>query len=455
MKILMLSWEYPPKVVGGIARHVADLSKALVRSGTEVHVITCGIQGAPEREKINGVQVYRLNQSNPAAPDFLTWVMQLNLNMVEEANRLRQTGLSFDLIHAHDWLAAYAGKNLKHSWQIPMTATIHATEYGRNNGLHNQLQRYISDVEWWLGYEAWRVICCSQYMRGELQRVFQIPDDKLRVIANGVYPEEFNRTDLDPVKIRNRYCAWDEKMLFYVGRVVREKGLGVLLEALPRVLAANSKVKLVIAGKGVYCEELRHRAYQLGIYHRVYFTGFIDDNTRNALYQCADAAVFPSLYEPFGIVALEGMAAGVPVIVTDTGGMSEIVHHGRNGLKAYTDNPISLADNILWALDNPDHTKQMKEQALSDVTNLYSWQKIAAATQTVYLEILREAQKMDWQSMAHEAMRREIKMARLTMPTGQEPGLDRYFETKLKEEHNDASSHYGRRKRHQAEALNV
>jgi glycogen(starch) synthase len=351
-------------------------------------------------------------------------------------------------------LAAYAGKNLKHTWQVPMTATIHATEYGRNNGLHNQLQRYISDVEWWLGYEAWRVICCSQYMRGELQRVFQIPDDKLRVIANGVYPEEFNHTDLDPAIIRDRYCAWDEKMLFYVGRVVREKGLGILLDALPRVLAANAKVKLVIAGKGPYGEELRHRAYQLGIYHRIYFAGFIDDNTRNALYQCADVAVFPSLYEPFGIVALEGMAAGVPVVVADTGGMSEIIQHGRNGLKAYNDNPVSLADNILWALDHPDHTKQMKDQALSDIKNLYSWRQIAVQTQAIYTEILREAQSAAWQSVTHEGMEREIKMARMTTPKENEPGLDRYRETSNKEEQ-DESSHYGRRKRHQAEALNV
>jgi glycogen(starch) synthase len=454
MRVLMLSWEFPPKVVGGIARHVADLSKALVKGGTEVHVITCGVPGAPEQEKINGVNVYRVAMSNPAAPDFLTWVMQLNLNLVEKANRLWATGLKFDLAHAHDWLTAYAGKNLKHAWQTPLVATIHATEYGRNNGLHNQLQRYISDVEWWLGYEAWRIICCSQYMRRELQQVFQIPDDKLRVIANGVYPEEFNRTNLDPAKIRNRYCAWDEKLLFCVGRIVREKGFEVLLDALPRILAAESKVKLVIAGKGLYLDELRHRAYQLGVYHQIYFTGFIDDNTRNALYQCADVAVFPSLYEPFGIVALEGMAAGASVVAADTGGMSEIIQHGRNGLKAYVDNPVSLADNILWALQHPDHTKQMKEQAAEDIKNIYNWRRIAAQTEKVYGEILRESQRTAWQAVANEGVEREIRMARLTTLKENDPGFERYQELVVKEEH-DENSHYGRRKRHAAQALNM
>ncbi|HEY8464131.1 MAG TPA: glycosyltransferase family 4 protein [Bacillota bacterium] len=454
MRVLILSWEFPPKVVGGIARHVADLSQALVKEGIEVYVITCGVQGAPETEVVAGVQVYRVAMNNPAAPDFLTWVLQLNLNLIEKANQLKQAGIRFDLVHSHDWLAAYAGKNLKHSWQVPLVSTIHATEYGRNNGLHNQLQRYISDVEWWLGYESWRVICCSQYMREELKRVFQIPDDKLRVIANGVYPEEFNRTNLDPARIRDRYCAADEKMLFYVGRVVREKGLGVLIEAMPRILEKDSKVKLVIAGKGPYLDELRHRAYQLGIYHRIYFTGFIPDNLRNALYQCADVAVFPSLYEPFGIVALEGMAAGAPVVVTDTGGMSEIIQHGRNGLKAYTDNPVSLADNILWALQHPDHTQQMRAQALADIKDIYNWDRIARQTIKVYREIIAEYQDTPWSVVSNEGLERELKMARMALAPEDDPGLERY-QTTIKKEETDARSHYGRRKRHQTQALNL
>lgn len=454
MQILMLSWEFPPKVVGGIARHVSDLSQAMAAEGEDVHVITCGVQGAPEFENVKGVKVYRVPMSNPTAPDFLTWVLQLNLNMLEQAIKLKCAGLDFDIVHAHDWLTAFAGKSLKHSWKIPLISTIHATEYGRNNGLHNQLQRYISDVEWWLGYESWRIICCSQYMKGELQRVFQIPDDKLQVIANGVYPEEFNRTTMEPRSIHSKYAAPDEKIIFHVGRIVREKGVGVLLEAFPQVLAADPKVKLVIAGKGAYLDELRHRAYQLGIYNRVYFTGYIDDNTRNALYQCAHVAVFPSLYEPFGIVALEGMAAGTPVIVSDTGGMSEIVQHGVNGLKAYTNNPVSLADNIIWALQHQDHIQKMKKQALADIKNIYNWQQIAARTLGTYRHILEEAARTDWQPVMHEEILREIKMSKMIDRGDTEHNFDRYRETTLKEGTHE-SSHYGRRKRNETQALNV
>lgn len=441
MKILMLSWEYPPKVVGGIARHVADLSEALAEKGEEVHVITCGVQGAPEFEDYRGVKVYRTTMNNPSAPDFLTWVFQLNLNMMEVAERLKASGQEFDLIHAHDWLTAYAGKCLKHAWRLPLIATIHATEYGRNNGLHNQLQRYISDVEWWLGYEAWRVICCSEYMRQELQRIFQMPADKIQVIPNGVYQKDFQKTTTDPRKIRSQYAAPDEKIIFHVGRIVREKGLGVLLEAMPRILAVVPRVKLVIAGQGGYLEELRHRTYQLGVYNRVYFTGYIDDDTRNALYQCSDVAVFPSLYEPFGIVALEGMAAGVPVVVSDTGGMSDIVSHGVNGLKAYVDNPISLADNIIWALQHPDHTQKMKQQALTDIDRKYSWPQIAAQTIAVYRRVGLESYELGWQPTEVQSGTRI-------------PKLDRYQGTIIGEEENE-SSYYGRRQRDAAQTFNL
>ena len=457
MRILMLSWEFPPKVVGGIARHVHDLAKALVKSGAEVYVITCGGPGIPEHEEVDGIKVHRVGMSNPAAPDFLTWVLQLNLNLIEEANRLALSGVKFEVIHAHDWLTAYAGKNLKHSWQVPLLSTIHATEFGRNNGLHNELQRYISNVEWWLGYESWRVICCSRYMFEELKQVFQIPEDKLRVIPNGVYLEDFQKTNLEVAKFRSNYCSKDEKLIFHVGRIVREKGLGVLLEALQRVLQVEPSVKLVIAGKGSYLDELRHRAYQLGIFNRIYFAGYVDDNSRNALYQCADVAVFPSLYEPFGIVALEGMAAGVPVIVADTGGLSEIVQHGVNGLKAYNNNVISLADNILWALQHPDHTKQMRIKALEDIKRLYNWERIAADTIGVYQQVYTESLDANWHAVMHEGAGRDAKMSRMVKHNEgqQHTGYsEREGYSGLKGDQ-DESDHYGRRKRNPTQALNV
>ncbi|MBM7854988.1 glycogen(starch) synthase [Desulfohalotomaculum tongense] len=387
MRVLVLSWEYPPKSVGGLAQHVYDLYNSMSKQQHEVHIITVGSPDVPEYENVRGVKVYRVIPYQVSSPDFVTWVMQLNVAMLERCLSLvRDMEGVFDVIHAHDWLVAYAARALKHSLQIPLIATIHATEHGRNNGLHNDLQRHISDIEWWLCYEAWRVIVCSRYMHGEVRNVFQVPEDKLRIIPNGVNPQYFavknNRVQ------RNDYAAPDEKIVFYVGRLVREKGVQVLLEAAPKILHYCPGTKFIIAGKGPYTIPLKRQARRMGIESRVYFTGYVDDSTRNSLYKFADVAVFPSLYEPFGIVALEAMAARTPLVVSDTGGLAEIIDHGVNGLKAYTGNPNSVADNVLHMLLNPDSAGRMKERAYKEVVEKYNWQKIAGETVRLYEEIL-------------------------------------------------------------------
>lgn len=385
----MYSWEYPPRSVGGLAQHVQDLTTALVNQGNEVHLITCGGQGLPVYDNIQGVQVHRVTPFSIAAPDFKTWILQLNLAMLEYTfTLLSNLEGEIDLVHNHDWLTAYAARVVKHSYNVPLVATIHATEYGRNHGLHTDEQRYISDVEWWLTYEAWRVIVCSRYMEQELYQVFQLPRDKLRVIPNGVLPEKFavRKTDTE---FRNKYAQPDQKIVFFVGRLVQEKGVQVLLEAMPKVLSYNPKTKLVIGGKGPSEHYLKQRSQELGIDHNVYFTGYIDDATRNKLYQSADVAVVPSLYEPFGIVALEAMAAGTPLVVSDTGGLREIIQHEVNGLKAYTGSANSLADNILRFLCDPAFARKAQVRASQEVEEIYNWQEIAKQTSEVYEDVVR------------------------------------------------------------------
>jgi glycosyltransferase involved in cell wall biosynthesis len=384
MRVLTLSWEYPPKSVGGLAQHVYDLSRALTDLNVEIHVLTCGTPGTPEYERINRVHVHRVNPYKISSPDFVTWVAQFNVAMLEKAIPLiRDT--RFDVIHAHDWLVAYTARALKHSCNVPLVSTIHATEWGRNYGLHNDTQRHISDIEWWLTYESWRVICCSHYMQRELQQIFQIPADKLKVIPNGVNPENF--AVKQHTANRENFAAPGEKIVFYVGRLVREKGVQVLLDAAPKVLAKHPDTKFIIAGKGPHTDALRHQAAQLNIAHRVYFTGYIDDNLRNSLYSWSDVAVFPSLYEPFGIVALEAMAARTPVIISDTGGLSEIVNHGVDGLKFYPGNANSLADMILRLFFEPGLSEKLEERAYRKVKQYFDWQQIAETTAKVYRDV--------------------------------------------------------------------
>lgn len=383
MRVLMLSWEFPPKSVGGLAQHVYDLTEAMADQGLEVHLVTVGAPGIPEYELIRGVHVYRVTPYQLATPDFISQVMQLNVAMLEKCLQLINNNREkYDIIHAHDWLVAYAARALKHALEAPLITTIHATEHGRNNGLHNDLQRHISQLEWWSCYEAWRVIVCSHYMYQEVRHVFQVPHDKLDIIHNGVNPAEFQvqRYNIN----RDDYAAPNEKIVFYVGRLVREKGVQVLIDAVAKILYYHPHTKFVIAGKGPYEINLKRQARRLGLEQHIYFTGYIDDDTRNNLYHFADVAVFPSLYEPFGIVALEGMAARTPVVVSDTGGLGGIINHGINGLKAYSGNENSLADNILRILLNPQEANQMKERAYQEVLEKYNWHGIAAQTMALY-----------------------------------------------------------------------
>lgn len=393
MKILMVSWEYPPQVVGGLARHVQELSEALVARGHTVHVLTGPYSEEPTYSVVGGVHVHRARLGYPDPRGFFVSVLNLNFGFLEQAVALALQE-NFDIIHCHDWLGAYAARVLKHALNLPLIATIHATEYGRNNGLHNDLQRQISDSEWWLTYESWKVICCSKYMAQELASFFQLPPDKIQILPNGVDPQRFLVPEGEDLRLfRRRYAADHQKLVFFVGRIVREKGAQDLLAAIPKIKAYYRDVRFVLAGRGPLLDELRHLAHNLQLDDLVSFTGYVDESTLNKLYAVADIAVYPSLYEPFGIVALEAMATGTPVVVTDVGGLGEIVVHGVNGLKAYTGNSNSLADNLLTLLHKPDLARELAQEALRDVHSVYNWSKIAQQTEDVYRRVIAEVQE--------------------------------------------------------------
>ena len=308
MKILMLTWEYPPRVVGGIARVVYDLSHRLIKDGHEVTVVTYREGETPYFEDDKGVKVYRVDNYMINPNNFIDWIMQMNFNMVTKVNQIISEQGGFDVIHAHDWLVAYAAKTIKNSYDIPIVATIHATEAGRNSGIHDETQRYINDTEWMLTYEATEVIVNSNYMKGEVQRLFGLPFEKINVVANGVNLNKFSGMDRD-YSFRRRYAMDNEKIILFMGRLVYEKGIQNLIAAMPKVLAGYHDAKLVIAGKGGMMDELKAQANALGLGEKVYFAGYMNGKDVEKLYKAADISVFPSTYEAFGIVALEGMLA--------------------------------------------------------------------------------------------------------------------------------------------------
>ncbi len=394
MKILMFSWEYPPLSYGGLARHVQDLSEALVSQGHQIFVITQGDGKLPREEVVSGVKIYRSNPLQISAINFVEHILHLNFLLLEKAiNIIDQLG-DFDLIHGHDWLVFWVCRVLKHALTKPLLYTIHATEFGRNQGIYNEIQRYINDLEWYATFEAWRVIVCSNFMKQEVKNLFQLPDDKVLEIANGVNEENY-RADYSKA-FRQNYASPDEQIILYVGRIVREKGIQVLIQSIPEILQRNPASKFVIAGKGPYLDSLKAQADYLGISNRVYFTGFISDEERNKLYRCADLAVFPSLYEPFGIVALEAMATMTPVIVSAVGGLVEFVEDGENGLAVPPNDPPRLAQAILQLLNKQNTARRLANNGYRLVKEKYSWKQIARKTVKVYQEVLAEYAESDW-----------------------------------------------------------
>src|SRR5574344_1995913 len=383
MKILMLTWEYPPRIVGGIARVVHNLSKRLIKDGHEVTVITYKEGNLPEYENDKGVNVYRVDNYMIHPNNFIDWIMQLNFNMVAKATELMNKEGNFDVIHAHDWLVAYSAKTLKQSFGIPVVATIHATEAGRNSGIHDEVQRYINDTEWLLTYEATEVIVNSNFMKNDIQRLFGLPFEKINVIPNGINLTNFTGIERD-YDFRRQYAMDKEKIILYVGRLVYEKGIQNLIGSMPKILEHYHDAKLVICGKGGMIDELKQETKNLGIENKVYFTGYCDSKKVQKMYKCADMAVFPSTYEPFGIVALEAMLAGIPTVVSDVGGLNEIVEHGVTGMKSYAGNSNSIADSVLSLLFDAKLCDEVSKNAVKKVKEMYNWNKIAQDTHYVY-----------------------------------------------------------------------
>lgn len=390
MRILILSWEYPPRIVGGLGKHVHRLTVALAQQGHEVHVVTRDHPDALAEEILDGVHIVRAAEYAPmiSFDDLVPWVLQFNVAVAERATALL-LDTDIDVVHAHDWLVAYAAAGVKNTFRLPLVSTIHATEFGRHQGfLPGPMNKLIHQVEWWLTYEARRVITCSDYMRDQVRTIFELPPAKQDVIPNGVDLEGFERPDgAEP--FRARRVPDGEKLIFFAGRLEYEKGVQTVLEALPLVLD-RVPVRFVVAGVGTHADELKAHVKRLRLSRRVRFLGFVPDDELRLWYAAADLAVVPSLYEPFGMVALETMAAGTPCIAADTGGLRELVVHEATGLRFTPGDPRSLAGMILRLLTDRRLDQRLTVDARRMLNDQYSWYSIANRTVDVYERAIDE-----------------------------------------------------------------
>src|SRR5271165_4956159 len=389
-RVLLLSWEYPPVIEGGLARHVRKLAEALVHQGVAVDVLTRGVTGESEMgrpgvRELGGVTVHRVPEPGwPRDLDrFVAWVEQMNEDMLAAGELLAEEH-TYDLIHGHDWLVAQAAAALADRLGVPYMTTIHATEHGRHQGwVADPPQSHIHAVERWMAHRADAVIVCSYYMRGHVADIFDLDERRIAVIPNGVDPNDLQPSG-DLQALRREFAAPHEKLVLLVGRLVYEKGFQLALEALPEVIDRVGNVRFLVAGSGTHEGELKAQAERLGLSEHGTFLGWIGDDVLHSLYRIADLCVVPSIYEPFGLVALEAMASGCPCIVADTGGLREVVPVGeRVGLRFNGGDAEHLGVMIERLLIDDELRDRLVTQASEHVLR-FDWDDIALRTRGIY-----------------------------------------------------------------------
>ena len=394
MRILLVSWEYPPVIEGGLARHVRKLSEHLVAGGAEVHVLTRGSGRLPSQEDRHGVVVHRVKQ--PPFPrdldEFVRWVAAMNADMAARGAELADQ-LEPDLVHSHDWLVARAAERTARAFSLPWLTTVHATEFGRHQGwVHKHPQSYIHSAERTMARHADHVITCSHYMRGHVAGVFGVPAARITAIPNGIDPRELEPVVPDLAELRGRYAAPDERLVLLVGRLVYEKGFHLALDALAPLIRRLGGVRFVVAGTGTAEAELKRQARKLGLSRHGTFLGWVGDDMLHSLYRVAEVCIVPSIYEPFGLVALEAMASGCLCVVADTGGLREVVpDDGTVGLRFPARDSEALAAILQQVLSDDAARAQLVAEAREHVLR-FDWAAVAQRTHDLYGALVKTEQ---------------------------------------------------------------
>lgn len=369
---------------GGLGRHVHALTRAQAAAGDEVVVLTQAARGAPRDRMVRGVRVLRVPNDAPRVgawhEDLLGWMFGFNVALARSAMDLPD-GWRPQVVHGHDWLVAQAGVLSQQSLGVPLIATVHATESGRQGGLlSTALSRAVDSTEQWMADHADRLIVCSEAMRAEVGRLFGRRSG-VTVVPNGIEPGDWRASGPRIAAMRE---AYGDPLIVFTGRLEHEKGVHTLIRALPRVRRAIPGARLVITGRGTAEVGLRALVRRLRVEDVVTFAGWVSEPDLRALVAAADAAVVPSLYEPFGLVALEAAVLGAPLVVSDVGGLAEIVDDGRTGRTFPAGDSRALASVLVDVLSDRDGARLRASTAADELPRSYGWSSIAERTRVVY-----------------------------------------------------------------------
>jgi glycogen(starch) synthase len=391
MRVLVVSWEYPPVIEGGLGRHVRKLSENLVREGVEVHVLTRGGGHLPAEEERHGVILHRVVEP-PFPKDvraFVRWVEAMNGDMRELGFELSDR-FEFDLIHSHDWLVAGAAELIARRGGLPWVTTVHATEYGRHQGwVETHPQSHIHAAERAMAHGADRVITCSDYMRSHVADVFELPDERITVIQNAIDPKDLEPEVDDLAALRARFAAPEDRLVLLVGRLVYEKGFHLALDALAALIEQLGSVRFVVAGTGTAEGELKRQAEDLGLLRHGSFLGWVGDDMLHALYRVADLCIVPSIYEPFGLVALEAMASGCLCVVADTGGLREVMPGDGTVGHRFPSRDADALGTLLEQVLSDDDARASAVAAAREHVLQFDWAEVARTTRELYGQLVR------------------------------------------------------------------
>ncbi|GAA4345557.1 glycosyltransferase family 4 protein [Angustibacter luteus] len=391
MRILHLTFEYPPFVHGGLGRYVHGLARAQAAAGHDVTVIAPGADlfaspgpgSAADEETAEGVRVLRVpvpkRLPGPIAPEAKNEVLDAVGALAGELLHLalRQQA---DVVHAHDWMTGSSGRGAAHAMAVPMVLTVHATERGRRFGrLDTALARAIDETERTAVHVADAVTVCSAAMVDEVAHLGRDPRD-LTVVPGAVDAPAW-RVDPEVRAVARQRFSPDRSLLVAAGRLEWEKGFSTLLRAVPGLTRAAGPVRVVLAGAGSYQPTLVALGDEVGA--DVLFAGRLDPPQLAALLAAADAVVVPSRYEPFGLIALEAQASGAAVVATAVGGLADTVQDAVTGRSFAPGDVDHLAAILGDLLADPLGTQGLAaagQLAAAERT----WERVARCVESVY-----------------------------------------------------------------------
>lgn len=402
MRIAYFSIEFPPRIFGGLGVYVDEISREMTSLGERVSVFTLGSEELKRHEMMNGVEVFReipipirdaleifLSYDCLSWGEGLDFLLDLfSLNQLA-ASRFMEAG-PFDLCVAHDWLGLPGAMAIKRKGN-PVIYHVHGLEVGRSENPNWQLvalEKKGAEV-------ADKLITVSNAMKGQLMDL-GVAEEKIGVCYHGVDAEFFDPARVDPVRLealRGKLgYTKDDTIVLFMGRLEPVKGVMQLFSAISRIRAEKHNVKLLVVGKGSLECWAREEAKRLGGITLV--TDFLEAEDKMYHYALADLCVFPSIYEPFGIVALEAAAMGRASVVgaAGTSGLREIVMNPAEerptGVHVNARDPADIAWGINLALEDRERLKAWGENARARALEKFTWQKAAKRTLEIYKEVV-------------------------------------------------------------------